>query len=71
MRRISDIAIDSENDAYHEGAEDGFWKGFAAGKWQATQEIMGWTDEVVNPPEEFTALGSRWYPINYAQKESA
>jgi hypothetical protein len=69
MDRISDIALRSENAAFDEGAEAGFWRGFAAGKWQATQEIMGWVDEVVDPPEEFQPLGALYYPRNFAAKE--
>lgn len=69
MYRMSEYAFDSEQDAYAEGGEDGFWRGFQAGKWQATQEIMGWTDKIVDPPSEFSPLGDRYYPINHANPD--
>jgi hypothetical protein len=73
MYRISDYAADSEQSAYMEGAEDGFWKGYAEGANAATLYIMGWTgaqepNKVI--PEEFKPLGHRYFFVNFAEQES-
>lgn len=69
MRRISDIAIESEDDAYMEGAEDGFWRGYMEGANATRLYIMGESDINPSAPEEFWPLGPRYFNKNFAQNK--
>lgn len=66
MGRITEMAMQDEDDAYSVGAEEGFWRGFSAGVWAMTRACEG-ENVVLSAPEEFQALGPRWYPIDHSE----
>lgn len=70
MLKISELAIESETTAFQEGAEAGFWRGFAEGANANRRYIMGET--TVNPfdavPAEYKPLGSGYYKRNFARE---
>jgi len=70
MNSMTELALISEDQSYMEGAEDGFWRGFAEGANAQRRYIMGET--TVNPqaPEEFRPLGHRWFNTNFALEMS-
>lgn len=66
MGRITDMAMQDEDDAYMAGGEEGFWRGFSAGVWAMTRACNG-ENVTLAPPPEFQALGHRWYPIDHSE----
>lgn len=69
MNSLTALTLRAENESYMEGAEDGFWRGYAEGAEACRRYIMG--ESTVNPqaPKEFQPLGYRWFNHNFAKDE--
>jgi hypothetical protein len=68
---LSQIALASEAEAYHTGAEDGFWRGYEAGANACRRYIMGETTVNPSAPEGFGPLGARYYPHDFSSPEDS
>jgi hypothetical protein len=62
------MAIMSEDAAYMEGAEDGFWRGYMEGAEACRRYIMGETTDNPSAPPEFQPLGDRYFWRNFAEE---
>lgn len=73
MNDMTALAVRGEQQSYDEGHEDGWWSGYMAGAWAATQFIMGWANAVEpaeQVPDEFKPFGSRYTDHNYATSDN-
>lgn len=65
MNRLTQLAIDAEEESYGEGLEDGFWRGFMIGAEAQRRFIMGEADAMPQTPAEFRPMGGRFNPVNF------
>lgn len=70
MNSMTALALHAEDESYMEGAEDGFWRGYAEGAEACRRYIMGETTVNPQPPEDFRPLGHRYFTINFAKKDN-
>lgn len=68
MNDMVRLAMRSHEQSYSEGAEDGFWRGYAEGAEANRRYITGSSE--INPfdeiPVDFGPLGNRYYARNHA-----